>query len=369
MQSLESGASLNAPAPNSGHTLIASGRDVERCEHDDGFDMIKSRQRSNRIDIQPKQLRHFLEVVERGSLSAACETLNITQPALSKSVKQLEQRLEVDLFERLPSGMVLTRYGEIFARRARLMEMEYRHALAEIDAAQHGAAGSLRVGGGPGWVDTVLPPAIIQFQRQHPKIKFHLESGVIDTLVPKVLNGDLDIICSALDFPNHPELVKERLIDMKHAVFASVNHPLAKKKTVKPSDLCDYPWISPLEDHVGRNRLESFFAACELDPPVIKAEVAASFTTILKFAAHGDYLVSAPHTFREDAARSGLKVILKETRLWETPAGLSFRYTDKPSPIVNSFIALMRAHFQSYADKSTEAPGKKGKGNANNARK
>jgi len=312
--------------------------------------MTKKMSRSSRIDLQPKQLRHFLEVVESRSITAACEVLNITQPALSKSIKQLEQRLGVELFERTPSGVVLNRYGEIFARRARLMEMEYRHALAEINAAKTGAAGSIRIGGGPGWIDTILPPAITMFQRQHPKVKFAVESGVIDTLIPKVLSGDLDIVCSSLDFPNHPELVKERLIDMKHAVFASIEHPLSKKKTVFPKDLCAYPWIWPLNDHVGRNRLESFFAACELDPPEIAAEVEASFSTILKFAKHGNYLVSAPHTLRDDAKQIGLKVILKETRLWETPAGLTFRYTDKPQPVLNSFIALLKVQFQTFAD-------------------
>lgn len=76
-------------------------------------DRIRSR---SRIDLQPKQLRHFLEVVETGSISAACEVLNITQPALSKSIKQLEQRLGVKLFERLPTGVALTRYQTLLVR-------------------------------------------------------------------------------------------------------------------------------------------------------------------------------------------------------------------------------------------------------------
>lgn len=311
--------------------------------------MSGSSSSGSRINLQPKQLRHFLEVVESGSISAACEVLNITQPALSKSIKQLELRLGIDLFQRLPTGVALTRYGEIFARRARLMEMEYRHALAEIDAAKYGAAGTIRVGAGPGWIDTMLPQVIADFQEQHPRIKFTLESGVIDTLIPRVLNGDLDVVCSSLDFPKHPELVKEHLVDMKHAVFASIDHPLAHKDLVVPSDLSQYPWIAPLEDHVGRERLESFFASSELDPPNIRAEVASSFTAILKFVAMGSYLVSAPKMFESDAARYGLKVVLTDERLWETPAGISFRYTDKPHPVRNSFTALLRSHFQEYA--------------------
>ncbi|MCG8443973.1 MAG: LysR family transcriptional regulator, partial [Caulobacterales bacterium] len=62
--------------------------------------MTKSPKPNTRIDLQPKQLRHFLEVAERGAISSASEALNITQPALSKSIKQLELRLGVELFDR-----------------------------------------------------------------------------------------------------------------------------------------------------------------------------------------------------------------------------------------------------------------------------
>lgn len=302
----------------------------------------------SRIDLQPKQLRHFLEVAESGSISASCKILNITQPALSKSIKQLEQRLGVDLFDRLPTGVALTRYGKIFARRASLMEMEYRHALSEIDAAKYGASGTIRVGAGPGWIDTMLPMAITGFQRQHPRIKFTLESGVINTLTPRLLSGDLDVICCSLDFPSHPELVKEHLVDMKHVIFASVHHPLAQKKCVESKDLSDYPWITPLQDHVGRSRLESFFGSCGLGSPDIRAGIDSSFSTILKFVTLGNFLVSAPRVFQADAERFGLKVVFEDERLWKTPAGLIYRHTDKPHPMRTAFVGELREHFKTY---------------------
>lgn len=305
---------------------------------------------ASRIDLQPKQLRHFLEVARTGSMSAASEILNITQPALSKSIKQLELRLGVELFERLPTGVNLTRYGQIFARRASLMEMEYRHALSEIDAAKNGASGTIRVGSGPGWIDTMLPQAITIFQAKHPRIKFTLESGVIDTLTPRLLNGDLDIVCCSLDFPNHPELIKEHLANMKHAIFAGIEHPLAKKSKIVLADLAAFPWITPLEDHVGRSRLESFFGTCGLGSPDIRADVDSSFSTILKFVTLGNFLVSAPLIFKADADRFGLKVILEDERLWETPAGIICRNTDKPHPMRKAFISVLRRQFKTYIE-------------------
>lgn len=301
-----------------------------------------------RIDLQPKHLRHFLEVVESGSISAACEALNITQPALSKSIRQLELRLGIDLFERLPSGVELTRYGKIFARRARLMEMEYRHALAEIDAAKTGAAGSINIGAGPGWIDTALPPVVSAFQKTHSKIRFHIETGVIDTLIPRVKDGDLDVVCCSLDFPDHPELSKRQLADMKHVVFCGLDHELAQKKKVTPSDLVEFPWIFPSDDHVGRARLKSFFAAHELSPPNIRAEIDSGFTAILNYVTHGNFLLSAPEIFVRNVEAAGLKIISRDPKLWNTPAGLVFRATNQPNPIRNAFIELMTCEFNTH---------------------
>lgn len=302
----------------------------------------------HRMDLHPKHLRHFLEVVDSGSISAACENLSITQPALSKSIRQLELRLGVDLFIRLPSGVKLTRFGEIFARRAKLMEMEYRYALSEIGAAKSGAAGSISVGAGPGWIDMILPQVVTDFQKAHPKINFHVESGVIDTLIPRALNGDLDVLCCSLDFPDHPELVKVHLADMKHVIFAGLDHPLAKQEVIKPEDLVGHSWIFPTDDQVGRARLRSFFAACELPAPKIRAEIDSGFTALQKYVAGGNYLLSAPEFFRDDAERRGLKVIFRDDKLWQTPAGLVFRSTDKPGAVRNAFIELLKTHFQNH---------------------
>lgn len=299
-----------------------------------------------RIDLQPKHLRHFLAVVECGSISAACEVLNITQPALSKSIRQLELRLGIDLFERLPSGVELTRYGRIFARRARLMEMEYRHALAEIDAAKTGAAGSINVGVGPGWVDTILPLVIANFQKSHPKTRYHIETGVIDTLIPRVKDGELDVVCCSLDFPDHPELVKFKLSDMKHVIFSGTEHPLARKADVTAADMVSYPWIFPSDDHVGRARLKSFFAAHELPPPDIRAEIDSGFTAILKYVSQGGFLLSAPEIFVREANVQGLRIVSRDEKLWKTPAGLVYRATDKPNPLRKSFIEQMKTQFR-----------------------
>ncbi len=92
------------------------------------------------------------------------------------------------------------------------MDLEYRHALAEISALEQGLTGVLRIGAGPVWITMLLPPVIASFFRQYPKVKTRLTGGVIDTLVPDLLSGDIDIVCSTLDFPSQPEIIKEPLL-------------------------------------------------------------------------------------------------------------------------------------------------------------
>ena len=177
--------------------------------------------------MQSRLLRHFLAVVERKNITAASEDLHISQPALTRSIRQLEKAVGTTLFDRLPTGVALTRQGEVLARRARLMDLEYQHALAEITAMKQGLAGVLRIGAGPVWITTFLPPVIAAFHKQYPRVKVRLTSGVIDTLVPELLSGEIDALCANLDFAAQPEIVKEPLVSIRHSVVARAKHPLA----------------------------------------------------------------------------------------------------------------------------------------------
>jgi DNA-binding transcriptional LysR family regulator len=91
--------------------------------------------------MHSRLLRHFLAVLDHRGISAAAEAVHISQPALTKSIRQLEATLGVALFERHPNGVVPTPFGEILARRVRLMALECQHAVAEIQA----------ITGGSGW--------------------------------------------------------------------------------------------------------------------------------------------------------------------------------------------------------------------------
>jgi DNA-binding transcriptional LysR family regulator len=309
--------------------------------------MTDAKQKLGRLvrELQPKLIGHFLAVVDHMTISRAAEVMNLTQPALSKSVKQLEDRLGVPLFERWPKGMKPTPYGEILARRARLIERELSYAVTEIQTLKGGASGSIRIGAGLVWSQKYLAPVIARFQAIYPGLRIELRPGVISTLVPALVGGDLDIICVTLDFPDSAEIVKEHLVEVQHAIFARADHPLTALAHVTAVDLHRYGWVGLKDDYVGNSRLGSFFAASGLGPPNIRIEVGADLG-VIGLLASGDYLGSLPTAMESIARAMGVVLVsVGNAYLWVSAAGVAYRRTSYPTPAINNFLAMLRASF------------------------
>ncbi|RAI45964.1 LysR family transcriptional regulator [Rhodoplanes roseus] len=294
--------------------------------------------------MHSRLLRHFLAVLDHGRISAAADAVHISQPALTKSIHQLESSLGVPLFERRPNGVVPTPYGEILARRVRLMALEYQHAIGEIQAITGGSGGHIRIGAGPVWMLRLLPPVIAKFQKQQPNVKVTMRTGVIDTLVPALLGGELDLICSTLDYPSHPEIVKEHLTEIHHMLAASKRHPLSQRDDIAAADLLAYPWIALANDYVGSSRVNSFFAANELAPPSVAVET-SSIASILSLLQAGDYIVNLPTVMLPYMEAFGLSRLAIHGTLWEFSAGIAYRRTKTPISVVKAFCAMLRTSF------------------------
>ncbi len=295
--------------------------------------------------IQSRRIRYFLAAANRLHFSAAAAELHISQPALSRSIRQLEERLGVPLFERAAKGVVLTRYGELLARRVRLMELDAEHTIAEIEAIKTGTGGTLRIGAGPVWMRTFLPPAVVTMQRQRPEVQIDLWTGVMETHLSALMNGKIDLLCGDLDFPNHPELVSIHLIDLEFVIIAGKKHPLAGKASVTAEELLNYPWILLRNDYLGRNRFGGFFAAQSLAPP--KAAIMISPTVDrLAYLALGDYLSFIPKHTLDVAERNDCVRIEMERAFWVAPHGMVYRRTNTPEASLSAFVSIVKDHFK-----------------------
>lgn len=292
--------------------------------------------------MHARPLKHFLTVYENHGIGAAAEQLRISQPALTKSIQKLEAELGVPLFERRPSGVVPNRYADMLARHVRLMDIEYRHAIAEIAAARGGSEGVIRVGAGPVWYSCFLPPIIQKFLVDWPETRILVQSGVISTLIPALEAGEFDIVCTSLEFPNRAGVVKEPVVNLRHSIVAAESHPLAGRTIAEPAELASYPWITVAHDHVGTGRIWSYFAAHECSPPTIAVEF-SSLSGMLEMLAGGRFLAHFPEVILRVASRYRLTALNIRGTLWETPAGLVYRQTEHRLRLLQKFIEAVRA--------------------------
>ena len=230
----------------------------------------------------------------------------------------------------------------MLARRVKLMELEYRHALSEISALEQGMTGVLRIGAGPMWVAVILPDVITAFHQQFPKVKVRVTEGAIDSIVPALMAGEIDLACVTLSFPSQPELVKEPLVGVRHALVARAR-PSARRqgRTVKAEDLARYPWVVLANDSVGTGRIGSYLVANGLEPPQIAIE--ATSIGMLRVLEASDFLGLFSTGMVDYAKRFGLVAIPHEGTFWEAEAGLAYLRTSRPPRTLESFKSMVRA--------------------------
>jgi DNA-binding transcriptional LysR family regulator len=200
-------------------------------------------------------LSHFLAVVDHRSMTTAAKALNLSQSALTKSIKRLEQELGVQLLERLPRGIAPTRYGEILSRQARLAELEIQRGLAEIEAIGHGTGGVLRVGGTPIWTMTLIPQAAIGLKKLRPQARVRITTGMPDVLMRQLQNNEIDVMAVGIEYETGPDLIYELLASIEQTVYASIRHPLAGKTGVDVDELMAFPWVVFSHDPLAVSRI------------------------------------------------------------------------------------------------------------------
>jgi len=211
-----------------------------------------------------------MAVVETGSLGRAAKQLNVTQPALSRIVKRLEARLNVELFERHAAGMDLTTFGEALLPYANFLQTESTHAIDEINALRGLERGLLRIGGVGSVAVAELPSIIERIHAQYPRLRIEIVQDLQDNLIHLLSNNKLDVVIAG-DVADNDDIVRlgRRNFTDLHIVIASTNHPLAGENIVTPGDLEKSEWIMPDEDMLLRRQFDEIYEnLCDTEPNV-----------------------------------------------------------------------------------------------------
>ncbi|WP_295549983.1 LysR family transcriptional regulator [uncultured Pseudacidovorax sp.] len=229
-----------------------------------------------RARLKTRQLLLLTALADEGNIHAAARTLNITQPAASKLLKDLEDVLEVPLFERLPRGMRPTWYGETMIRHARQALASLNQAHEELMSLKAGRYGQVGVGAitSPGLA--LLPQAVAAVKREQPSLRVVLEIETSPVLVDYLRQGRLDILVARIFADDDKSNLRyEPLTGEPVCAVARPGHPLSSAAGLTLGDVATRPWIVPPAGSVLRHRFDLMFQEAGLAPPFDVVETAA----------------------------------------------------------------------------------------------
>ena len=182
------------------------------------------------------QLTAFAAVAKTGSITKAAQALRISQPSVSKHLKNLETHYRVKFFERDGGGMELTEDGRLFQRRVDAVLSQLEELEREFSrTAEPSTSEPLKVAGSYVASAILLPSVLADFQKTHPNIRIILRTGSTNNVKAMLLNSEVEIALLN-ERPADPQLAGDIFRDERLVVFAAPNHPLARKKKPGLSD-------------------------------------------------------------------------------------------------------------------------------------
>ncbi|GIN39190.1 cidABC operon transcriptional activator CidR [Heyndrickxia oleronia] len=223
-----------------------------------------------------KHLQYFLEVAKYNSFSLAAEHLYITQPTISKMIKNLEKELGVSLFDRSKKKLTLTDAGQIILEQAKLIDLAFHNLETELDNLLELKKGHIRIGIPPIFDAQFLLQLIGRFHEQYPGITFEFGEDGSKKIEEDIHNNHLDVGVIVLPTNNelflHFPLMEE---DLKLIIHPS--HPLALKTEVNLVELASEPFILFNKDFALHDRIISSCNSVGFNPQVISKSSQWSF--------------------------------------------------------------------------------------------
>lgn len=222
----------------------------------------------NDIRIRFRHLQSFLSIAQHRSVGAAAHSLAITQPALSKTLRELEEALGVQLFVRDKKGMLLTRFGEIFLQHAAASMASLRQGIDSIKLAENMGAVGVAIGILPNVAARIMPMAIHAFKESAPTTTVRIVTGSNSHLLDQLRLGEIDFVLGRLAQPEY--MVG---LSFEHLYFESLvlavrpQHPLAKAQRLRMKMISDYPWILPHHGTIIRLEIDRFLLAQGITAP------------------------------------------------------------------------------------------------------
>ena len=209
--------------------------------------------------LNPDQLQALIDVADLGSFSAAARRLNLTQPAVSLQIRELERRVGVQLIERLGKRAYATAAGRELIDHAKQMKAGADRALSAMRRHKDGNIGRVHIGTGVTALTYLLPDVLRRLRRSHPDIELVITTGTTQGVVDRMLANDIDL--GVVTLPVDEKIFE--IAPVRHDPLLALLPPLAKKvpPAITASHLVQHPLILEYErsnhSRIGRRWLQA----------------------------------------------------------------------------------------------------------------
>ncbi|RJO73758.1 LysR family transcriptional regulator [Nocardia panacis] len=290
------------------------------------------------------KLRHLnlvTAIADCGSIVAAAETLFITQPVVSRGLRELEEILGVDLFERGPRGVTPTESGAVFLEHARAVLGQLRLAQRRLEQLARADIGAVTVGTHLAGSNILLPHAISAAKREHPGLTVIVRESTPDLLHAALLAGECDLIVGRLSATAPVGIVGHVLYREPIRLVARVGHPVHELEAPDLRRLAEFPWVFPVEQTELRAELEALFIRENLAIPADRVEC-TSLPTLRELLLTGDFLAALPMLIAERDER--LRLVEFPLPSIRRAVGVSVPAERSPTPAAAALFEQLRAH-------------------------
>lgn len=314
---------------------------------------------SNRSLLRRLRLKH-LELLgylsEVGTVAAAAKLMHLSQPAVTRMIKEIEDIFGGPLFDRTARGISANHIGEALTRRSGILVAELAAAQEEAAAMRSGASGLLRIGSFSGSV--TLLSGLVELLRRMPDVAIQIQETRIDLLITELLRGELDCVVGALA-PD--ELNNERLdhlrVDLlagdRFSVIATKSNPFSRYPEVSWEQLSKQQWILPARGSLLRRAVIAACLAEGIAPPRPSIECDSTLTllTLLRLAPLCIGPVREQHALEEIKINKNLVTLNVSPRLPMPPIAMITRRSSVPMhQPVSLLLQILQALSPPYQD-------------------
>lgn len=287
-------------------------------------------------------LHYLLAVAEHRNIGRAAESLGLTQPALTRAIRRLEESAGQPLFTRHPKGVEPTAAGTALLARARRIRLEHDDAMQELQQMKVGRLGLLRVGMNPSADFDLFTTAARRLLAERPAARLRLIEGLTQETLELLTDGQIDLLVAPVPTPWPSELESRVLYRDCLYVVADSGHPLCRRSGLTLTDVAAEPWVLPPAHYRVRTLLEQRVAAAGL-PALAERVECNSFHVDTFRLLPGTRMLSLCTAALVDAVRRmGLQTLKVEGLDLERDVSVLRRAGSYVAPLSQRFEELLR---------------------------